>query len=86
MDLSYTPKEEAFRARVRTWIQENLPEGGTRGKTEPLRAWQQRLNEAGFLGAAWPKEHGGGGLSEIEQAILSAMRAISDTSSIGSHI
>ena len=70
MDLSYTPEEEAFRARVRAWIEENRPPAGGRRDIEELRAWQRRLHEAGFLGAAWPKEHGGGGLTDIEQAIL----------------
>ena len=69
MDLSYTPEEQAFRARVREWIAENKPEAGGRDPEE-LRAWQKRLHAAGFLGAAWPKEHGGAGLSNMEQAIL----------------
>jgi len=69
MDLSYTPQEEAFRARVRAWIAENKPSGGGRDP-EALRSWQKRLHRAGFLGAAWPKEHGGAGLSSMEQAIL----------------
>jgi len=29
MDLSYTPAEETFRARVRGWLAENLPETGS---------------------------------------------------------
>ena len=72
MDLSYTPDEEAFRARVREWIGANKPQGKGQGRpgAEDLRAWQRRLHEAGYLGAAWPKEHGGAGLSDIEQAIL----------------
>jgi len=70
MDLSYTPQEEAFRDRVRVWIEANRPRGETRGNVEVLREWQRRLHEAGFLGAAWPREHGGGGLSDMEQAIL----------------
>ena len=70
MDLTYTPEEEAFRARVRAWIGENKPRGTDRADLEELRAWQRRLHAAGFLGAAWPVEHGGGGLSDIEQAIL----------------
>jgi alkylation response protein AidB-like acyl-CoA dehydrogenase len=70
MDLSYTPEEEAFRARVRSWIEENKPPHEVRSGLEELRQWQRRLHQAGFLGAAWPKEHGGGGLSDIEQAIL----------------
>ena len=69
MDLSYTPDEQTFRARVQAWIAENKPTGGGRDPEE-LRAWQKRLHAAGFLGAAWPKEHGGAGLSNMEQAIL----------------
>jgi len=69
MDLSYTPEEEAFRTRVREWIAENRPRGGGRDP-EALRAWQKRLHAAGFLGTAWPVEHGGAGLSSMEQAIL----------------
>jgi alkylation response protein AidB-like acyl-CoA dehydrogenase len=68
MDLSYTPEEEAFRARVRDWIARNQP--GRRADTEARREWQRRLHQAGYLGAAWPKEHGGAGLSQMEQAIL----------------
>src|SRR5581483_11864531 len=37
---------------------------------DEMRAWQQKLHAAGFLGAAWPKEYGGAGLSEMQQAIL----------------
>jgi alkylation response protein AidB-like acyl-CoA dehydrogenase len=35
-----------------------------------MRAWQRKLHAAGFLGAAWPVEYGGAGLSEMQQAIL----------------
>jgi hypothetical protein len=70
MDLSYTAEEEAFRARVRAWIAQNKPAAGRAPGIEDLRAWQLRLHQAGFLGAAWPKEHGGAGLSPMEQAIL----------------
>ena len=68
MDLSYTAEEDAFRARVRSWIAENKPAG--RAGVEELRAWQRRLHTEGLLGAAWPVEHGGAGLSQMEQAIL----------------
>ena len=70
MDLSYTREEESFRVRVRGWIAQNKPASDRAPGTEALRAWQQRLHQAGFLGAAWPKEHGGAGLSPMEQAIL----------------
>jgi len=71
MDLHYTPEDEAFRARVRDWIEKNRPATGVgRHDMKELLVWQRRLHEAGYLGAAWPREHGGGGLSDIEQAIL----------------
>jgi alkylation response protein AidB-like acyl-CoA dehydrogenase len=70
MDFSYTPDEEAFRARVRGWLAANAPAPGSLKDLEAQRAWQRKLHTAGFLGAAWPKEYGGAGLSEMEQAIL----------------
>lgn len=70
MELSYTPEEDAFRADVRSWIAANKPEQSDRADIEGLRGWQRKLHSAGYLGAAWPKEHGGGGLSDMEQAIL----------------
>ncbi len=27
MDLTYPPEAEAFRAEIRTWLEENLPDG-----------------------------------------------------------
>src|SRR5438046_3386059 len=70
MDLSYTPAEGTFRARGRGWPAENLPETGWPRDLAAMRAWQRKLHAAGFLGAAWPKEYGGAGLSPMEQAIL----------------
>src|ERR1051325_9180741 len=70
MDLSYTPEEESFRTRVRAWFAENVPAPGSLRTLDEMRAWQRKLHAAGFLGAAWPKEYGGAGLSEMQQAIL----------------
>jgi len=70
MDLSYTPEEEAFRAHVRRWLSDNMPAPGSLKSLETMRAWQRQLHAAGFLGAAWPREYGGAGLSEMQQAIL----------------
>jgi len=70
MDLSYSPDEEAFRARVRAWLAANVPAPTARQDLETLRAWQRTLHAAGFVGASWPKEYGGAGLSDMEQAIL----------------
>ncbi|MFQ5699355.1 MAG: acyl-CoA dehydrogenase family protein [Myxococcota bacterium] len=72
MDLSYTPEEEAFRRRVRTFLETHKPETarGQELDLEEGRRWQRALAEAGLLGAAWPREYGGAGLSDMEQAIL----------------
>jgi alkylation response protein AidB-like acyl-CoA dehydrogenase len=70
MDLSYTPEEEAFRATVRAWLDANTPESGSLKTLEDMRAWQRKLHAAGYLGASWPKEYGGAGLSPMQQAIL----------------
>ncbi|HXK26500.1 MAG TPA: acyl-CoA dehydrogenase family protein [Myxococcota bacterium] len=79
MDLTYTPDEEAFRLRVRAWIAEHVPHGARR-EPEALRAWQRKLNDAGFLGSAWPSgsEYGSGRLTPMEQAILHEEMARAD--------
>jgi alkylation response protein AidB-like acyl-CoA dehydrogenase len=77
MDLTFTPEQEAFRARVQNFLRDNLPPGwGQAGfrpqgmtMTEFLKDWQRRLYDNGFLGMAWPKEYGGQGASQIEMAI-----------------
>ena len=69
MDLNYTAEDQAFRATVRAWFEENLP-------TEPLhtleerRAWHRKLYEAGFIGMGWPKAYGGQEARPMEQAIV----------------
>ncbi len=71
MDLTYSPREEVFRSKVRNFLDEHVPDRGLGQLTrEAAFAWQRKLHEAGLLGAAWPKEHGGAGLSAMEQAIL----------------
>jgi alkylation response protein AidB-like acyl-CoA dehydrogenase len=70
MDMSYTPEEEVFRARVRAWLEANVPAPGSLRDLDAMRAWQRKLHAGGLLGAAWPKEYGGAGLTEMEQAIL----------------
>jgi len=44
-------------------------EVGTQQQFDFLRDWQRRVWEAGYLGAAWPKEYGGGGLDQAFQDI-----------------
>ena len=79
MDFSFSAEEERFRERVRAFLKSSLPEGsGEEGfrrdketsRLEFLRDWQRRLYENGFVGMAWPREYGGQGSSQIEQAIF----------------
>jgi alkylation response protein AidB-like acyl-CoA dehydrogenase len=75
MDLSYSPEDEAFRARVTAWLNEHLAEAkrAPRGPVEALRhakAWQRKMYEAGFVGLAWPTAYGGHDASITQQVIL----------------
>ncbi|MEV5707810.1 acyl-CoA dehydrogenase family protein [Actinoallomurus sp. NPDC052274] len=72
MDFRDTPEEAAFRAELRSWLQENAPQRAVeagRGDFDALRAWGGRLYSAGYVGITWPEEYGGRGLSPTYQAI-----------------
>jgi alkylation response protein AidB-like acyl-CoA dehydrogenase len=79
LDFTLTPDQEAFRQRVRTWLEANIPDDWTKfGLSEVprpeayafLRKWQATLYDAGFIGVTWPKEYGGQGLTFVEEMIL----------------
>jgi len=55
---------------VRAWLAANVPATGSLTTLDGMRAWQRKLHGAGFLAVAWPKEYGGAGLTEMQQAIL----------------
>jgi alkylation response protein AidB-like acyl-CoA dehydrogenase len=58
----------AFRARLRSWIQENLAPLSPEAVTEDTRrATQKKMYDAGLLGLTWPRELGGRGLSAKHQ-------------------
>lgn len=71
-----------FQQEVEAWFKENKPadpgfllpetfmEVGTDEQFEFLRDWQRKVYEAGYLGMAWPKEYGGGGMPQIYQDIV----------------
>ena len=74
------PKDLAeFAAGADAWFKANvkrdpgfmLPltfmEVGTDQQFDFLRAWQRQVYEAGYLGASWPREYGGGGLPQAFQ-------------------
>jgi alkylation response protein AidB-like acyl-CoA dehydrogenase len=77
MDLTPSPREEAFRAELTAWLADHLPAPftGDPHAENPdyvayLRSWQRALAEGGWLGITWPSEYGGRGLSPVEQAIF----------------
>ena len=79
MDFALTPDQQAFRERVRAWLEANVPpEWTSLGSTEVPRAaayelirrWQGKLFEGGLIGVTWPREYGGQGLTFVEEMIL----------------
>ncbi len=75
MDLQYTPEQQAFRQKVRTWLEANVP-------SEPLpsfdtaegfaahRAWEAQLAQQGYSAVTWPRELGGLGADLFEWLIF----------------
>ena len=76
-----------FETEVTAWFEENTPgdpgfllpetfmEVGTDEQFEFLRDWQRQVYEAGYVGMAWPKEYGGGGLPQVYQDIATRAMA-----------
>lgn len=70
---------EFYREEAKAWFAENTPQNvdfmlpltfmevGTDQQFNFLRDWQNKVYEAGYLGAHWPKEYGGGGLDRAFQ-------------------
>ena len=76
MDLNYTPEDEAFRSRIRSWFEQHRPK-----PPETLaerKAWQRTLYEAGFVGMGWPREYGGQSARPMEQAIVAEEMALAN--------
>ena len=64
MDFSFSPEDEAFRAEVRAFLKEELPDpwyggfyGG--GDRQVIQGLKQKAAAKGWLTMAWPKEYGG---------------------------
>ncbi|WGX96937.1 acyl-CoA dehydrogenase family protein [Nocardioides sp. L-11A] len=75
MDLRDSAEEARFRARLRTWLAENVPaepEPAVLAERWPyMRAFQERLYRAGWVALSYPTDVGGQGLGPMEEAILS---------------
>jgi alkylation response protein AidB-like acyl-CoA dehydrogenase len=80
VDLSFSPAEESFRAELRGWLTEHLPDAWRGGEPPEfasladevafLRDWQRQLAEGGWVGIHWPREYGGRGASVVEHYIF----------------
>jgi len=74
---------EDFKKDVVGWLQDNKPrdpdfmlpltfmEVGTEQQFDFLREWQRKCYEAGYVGAGWPEEYGGGGMHQQFQDVAS---------------
>jgi alkylation response protein AidB-like acyl-CoA dehydrogenase len=79
MDLSLGPEDEAFRAEVRRFLDDNLSEdlreagGKTGGVFADFAAglrWHKVLARRGWSAPTWPKEHGGTGWTATQRYIF----------------
>lgn len=79
MDFDWTEDDRAFRARVRDFLERELPDNwdeirrhgpGSREQTEFSLEFCPKLAAAGLLVPHWPTEWGGSGLSTWEHFIL----------------
>ncbi len=97
MDLTYSPEDEAFRADVRSWLEDNLTGdfAELRGKGGPGReheaydervAWDRHLAQHGWTCLGWPKEHGGRGLPLFQQVIFHEEYARADAPARVNHL
>ena len=69
MDFNLEPEEEAFRAEVRAFLDENLVPDGER-TAEFMAEWSRKVRERRWVGFSWPADVGGGGGSLMQQVIL----------------
>ncbi len=82
MDFRFTPEQEAFRVRLRTWLETNKAEvfgehsdplaerdEDSDARWRKMLEWHRRLHGSGYVALHWPKEWGGGGASLVDQVI-----------------
>jgi alkylation response protein AidB-like acyl-CoA dehydrogenase len=74
VDLRFSPEDQAFRADVRSWLEQNhpgpLPSGDTAEGFDAHRPWEQKLAEAKLSAVSWPEAYGGRGASLIQWLIF----------------
>ncbi len=77
MDLNFTAEELEFRAMVRQWVAENLPQdlshkvhNALRLSRDDMQRWARILGAKGWLGWGWPKEFGGPGWNAVQKHLF----------------
>ncbi|MEY2397235.1 MAG: hypothetical protein QOJ00_409 [Actinomycetota bacterium] len=77
MDLTWPPEADEYRAKVRAFLDANLPRDWqgigalSREDGEEFAAtWRATLAANNLLALSWPTEYGGAGLSPLEQVVL----------------
>ena len=80
MDIFFNNSQNAYRAEIRGWLSDNLPENWNQAGQWPrlseeeeknfLIEWERRVYAAGYSGIAWPKQYGGQGLDHFDDLIV----------------
>ncbi|MDA8653957.1 acyl-CoA dehydrogenase family protein [Alphaproteobacteria bacterium] len=75
MDIEFTAEDNAFRAEVRQFIEDNYPKhliGMDRSELnrEDFLAWHKILAKKGWVAPSWPKEFGGTGWTVTQKYIF----------------
>ena len=83
MDMSFSPEDQAFRAEVRQFLRDRLPEGlAAKGRLHQeltkaeYEEWHATLGERGWLAGNWPVEFGGAGWTAIQRHIFEEESAL----------
>ena len=97
MDLTHSEEDRAFRTEVRGWLEEHLSGEfadlrglGGAGRDHEAHdervAWNRHLAEHGWTCLGWPTEHGGRGLSLMQQVIFHEEYARADAPARVNHL
>lgn len=77
MDVTWSEEAEAYRAKVKAFLDANLPSDwqgigalSNEEGDEFTTKWRQTLANNNLLAVSWPVEYGGAGLSPLEQVVL----------------
>jgi len=67
-------EDAAYRAEIRAWLEENLPQELRNWSVRPppgmMQPWHRKLYDRGLIAPHWPKEHGGTDAPLNERLIL----------------